>query len=214
MPYSFGKLAEKHKGPLITINYKRVIEVWWEDKYKEFFYTREPLARYLDHGDITKQLELKKRLNCKPFSWFMENVAPDMLVKYPELPPNLHWGELRNTGSRSCMDSLGRSAPTKMGVSGCSGYGNNQLVRLNAEGQIGIGERCVDADKNAVKLIYCPMGTAAGPWLYDEETKLLKHKNQGRCLVVHPSSNQLMLRECDVGNTYHEWTWKKVKSRY
>ncbi|CAG7732478.1 unnamed protein product [Allacma fusca] len=75
------------------------------------------------------------------------------------------------------------------------------MVRLNAEGQIGIGERCVDADKNAVKLIYCPMGTASGPWLYDEETKLLKHKNQGRCLVVHPSSNQLMLRECDVGNT-------------
>lgn len=26
MPYNFGKLAEKKKGPLITINYKRVIE--------------------------------------------------------------------------------------------------------------------------------------------------------------------------------------------
>lgn len=45
MPYNFGKLAEKKKGPLITINYKRVIETWFDDKYKEYFYTREPLAR-------------------------------------------------------------------------------------------------------------------------------------------------------------------------
>ena len=45
MPYNFGKLAEKKKGPLITINYKRVIEVWFDEKYKEYFYTREPLAR-------------------------------------------------------------------------------------------------------------------------------------------------------------------------
>ena len=150
MPYSFGKLGEKHKGPLITIvscaeqcsythgllfpdqpislqNYKRVIEVWWEEKYKEFFYTREPLARYLDHGDITKQLEMKKRLNCKSFAWFMENVAPDQLLKYPELPRNLHWGELKNIGSKACLDSMGRPAPTKMGVSGCHGYGNNQV---------------------------------------------------------------------------------------
>ena len=27
MPYSFGKLTEKAKGPIITINYKRVVEV-------------------------------------------------------------------------------------------------------------------------------------------------------------------------------------------
>lgn len=45
MPYNFGKLAQKKKGPLITINYKRVIETWFDTKYKEFFYTREPQAR-------------------------------------------------------------------------------------------------------------------------------------------------------------------------
>lgn len=70
------------------------MEVWFDDKYKEFFYTREPLARYLDAGDISEQLAIKKKLNCKSFQWFMDNVAPDMLLKYPELPPNLFWGEM------------------------------------------------------------------------------------------------------------------------
>lgn len=43
-----------------------------------------------------------------------------------------------------------------------------QLVRLNAQGQIGIGERCVDADKSSVKLIFCPLGKVDGPWDHDE----------------------------------------------
>lgn len=51
--------------------------------------------RYLDMGDISEQLALKDRLKCKSFQWFMENVAYDVLDKYPELPPNLHFGELR-----------------------------------------------------------------------------------------------------------------------
>ena len=77
-------------------NYKRVIEVWFDDEYKEYFYTREPTARYLDMGDITQQLAIKKRLNCKSFDWFMKNVAYDVVDKYPKLPPNVHWGEVRS----------------------------------------------------------------------------------------------------------------------
>lgn len=45
-------------------------------------------------GNVTEQIALKKRLNCKSFAWFMEEVAYDVLDKYPELPPNLHWGEV------------------------------------------------------------------------------------------------------------------------
>ena len=61
MPYSFGSLASKRKGPLVLTNYKRVIEVWFDEEYKNFFYTREPMAAYYDSGDISKQLRLKVR---------------------------------------------------------------------------------------------------------------------------------------------------------
>lgn len=111
-------------------NYKRVIEVWFDEKYKEFFYTREPLARYLDSGDVSEQLAIKNKFKCKSFQWFMDNVAPDLLLKYPELPPNLYWGEMRNKGTNTCLDTMGRPAPTKMGVSGCHGAGNNQVGRV------------------------------------------------------------------------------------
>ena len=38
-------------------------------------------------GDISKQLELRERLKCKPFKWFMENIAFDLVKKYPPVEP-------------------------------------------------------------------------------------------------------------------------------
>ncbi|XP_045127026.1 N-acetylgalactosaminyltransferase 7-like isoform X2 [Portunus trituberculatus] len=214
MPYNFGKLAEKKKGPLITINYKRVIETWFDDKYKEYFYTREPLARFLDMGDISKQLELKKRLNCKSFQWFMENVAYDMLRKYPELPKNIHWGELRSAATSRCLDTMGHSAPSFMGVAHCHGFGNNQLIRLNAEGQLGVGERCIDADGQGIKLIFCRLGTVDGPWQYDEQNHVLLHKRIGKCVALHPQTYQLSLMPCDPINNYQKWTFNQFVPKW
>ncbi|KAB7494985.1 N-acetylgalactosaminyltransferase 7 [Armadillidium nasatum] len=62
MPYNFGKLAEKKKGPLITINYKRVIEVWFDEKFKEYFYTREPLAKILRYGGYQWPIGIEEKI--------------------------------------------------------------------------------------------------------------------------------------------------------
>ncbi|KAG5327074.1 GALT7 acetylgalactosaminyltransferase, partial [Pseudoatta argentina] len=214
MPYTFGKLAQKKKGPLITINYKRVIETWFDEKHKEFFYTREPLARLLDHGDISEQLAFKKRKKCKSFQWFIDNVAYDVLDKFPELPPNIHWGELRNTASGSCLDTMGHSPPSLMATSHCHGFGNNQLIRLNAKGQLGVGERCIDADGQRIKYAFCRLGTVDGPWQYDEKTKTLLHRVYKKCIALHPQTQQLSLMPCDINNAYQQWSFHQVHPRW
>ena len=71
----------------------RLAEVWM-DEYKEYFYTREPQIRRLDIGDISAQVALREKLQCKPFKWFMEKVAYDLVKKFPLPPPNKVWGEV------------------------------------------------------------------------------------------------------------------------
>ncbi|KAJ8974484.1 hypothetical protein NQ317_001493 [Molorchus minor] len=210
MPYNFGKLAQKKRGPLITINYKRVIETWFDPKYKEFFYTREPMARYLDMGDISEQLALKEKLHCKSFQWFMDNVAYDVLDKYPELPPNLHFGEL---SQQVPGHPRPRPLPPLMAVQHCHGYGNNQLFRLNAKGQLGVGERCVEADGLGIKLAFCRLGTVDGPWVYDEDTHTILHRVHKKCMALHPQTSALSLMPCDINNAYQQWLFKEIRPK-
>jgi len=207
-----GTLAWKFQGVPTTLrNYKRVIEVWFDDEYKEFFYTREPLARLIDHGDISEQLAMKERMKCKSFDWFMNEIAYDVFDKYPKLPPNKFWGELKNEGSKTCIDTMGRHPPSAIGVSGCHGGGGYQLMLLNTEGQLSNGEWCVKAESSdRIQIAWCEMGVVKGPWKYNSESDQIHHSEHNKCLTVHPDTRALTLLPCDAHNLYHKWNWQEI----
>lgn len=58
------------------------------DEFKHYIYARDP-KRYekVDAGDLSYQFYIKEKLKCKPFSYFIENVASDMLEFYPLVDP-------------------------------------------------------------------------------------------------------------------------------
>ncbi len=76
-----------------SINHMRLAEVWM-DEYAEYYYIREPGIRTLNFGDISERKALREKLQCKPFKWFMENIAYDVLQKFPPPPKNVVWGEV------------------------------------------------------------------------------------------------------------------------
>ncbi len=53
----------------------RAIEVW-TDEYKKIFYIMNPGLKSVKSGDITKRIELRKRLKCRSFRWYLTNVYP------------------------------------------------------------------------------------------------------------------------------------------
>ena len=66
------------------------------DEYAEYIYKRRPHYRNIDPGNIDEQKALRKRLNCKSFKWFMEEIAFDLTKKYPPIePPTQAQGEVR-----------------------------------------------------------------------------------------------------------------------
>lgn len=72
---------------LLLQNYRRVAEVWM-DEYAEYIYMRRPHYRNIDPGDLTKQKEIREKLQCKPFKWFMKDIAFDLPLKYPPIEPS------------------------------------------------------------------------------------------------------------------------------
>ena len=59
--------------------------------------------------------------------------------------------------------------------------GHDEVIRLNAAGQLGLGERCLlpvwDSDGLRISVAVCPLGSVSGPWSYAEDDLTV------RCLV-------------------------------
>lgn len=54
------------------------------DDYAKYVYKRDPDEwNRLDVGDLSYMKGIKEKLKCKPFKYFLEVVAPDMLDKWP-----------------------------------------------------------------------------------------------------------------------------------
>lgn len=67
------------------------------DEYAEYLYKRRPQYRSIDPGNLTEQKAIRERLQCKPFRWFMEEVAFDLVKKYPPIePPDFANGTVRS----------------------------------------------------------------------------------------------------------------------
>ncbi|CAG5112931.1 Oidioi.mRNA.OKI2018_I69.chr2.g7095.t1.cds [Oikopleura dioica] len=90
----------------IAINYNRVIETWWDENYKKYYYQRRPENKNVDVGDLTDVLAIKEKLQCKDFSWYMREIAYDIPKYWPMVQPkNQAWGVLKNEGTGLCPNS-------------------------------------------------------------------------------------------------------------
>ena len=87
-------------------NFKRIAEVWM-DEYKQFFYDWRPECKDLEIGSLRRQKSLRRRLQCKSFEWYIQEIAYDIPIRFPtSIPDNgaevrLHLWE----NEKSCIDT-------------------------------------------------------------------------------------------------------------
>ena len=81
----------------------------WMDEYAEYVYKQRPHYRNMDPGDISEQVALRKKLQCKPFKWFMKEIAFDLPKHYPPVePPDFISGFIQSVEDPDlCVDSGG-----------------------------------------------------------------------------------------------------------
>ncbi|XP_054847434.1 polypeptide N-acetylgalactosaminyltransferase 11 isoform X2 [Eublepharis macularius] len=67
-------------------NSLRLAHVWMDD-YKEQYFALRPELRNRNYGNITDRVELRKKLNCKSFKWYLDNIYPEMQISGPNAKP-------------------------------------------------------------------------------------------------------------------------------
>ncbi|XP_048366306.1 polypeptide N-acetylgalactosaminyltransferase 11 isoform X2 [Sphaerodactylus townsendi] len=67
-------------------NSLRLAHVWMDD-YKEQYFALRPELRNRSYGNITDRVELRKKLNCESFKWYLDNIYPEMQISGPNAKP-------------------------------------------------------------------------------------------------------------------------------
>ncbi|XP_019770133.2 polypeptide N-acetylgalactosaminyltransferase 5 isoform X3 [Dendroctonus ponderosae] len=193
-PYTFPGGVSK----IVLHNAARVAEVWM-DNWKEFYYIMSPGARNVAVGDVSKRKELREKLQCKSFRWYLENVYPES-----QMPLDYYYlGDIRNMETKNCLDTMGRKSSENLGMTYCHNMGGNQVFAYTKRQQIMNDDNCLDANgkQGPVKLVRCHGMGGNQAWVYDEVDKTIKHVNTGSCLQKPDSKdvNLPLLRPCNYG---------------
>ncbi|NWQ95628.1 GALT5 acetylgalactosaminyltransferase, partial [Burhinus bistriatus] len=203
-PYSFPK----DRVRTVERNLARVAEVWL-DEYKELFYGHayHLVLKNLDVGNLTQQIQLRKKLQCKSFRWYLENVYPDL-----EAPLVKASGLLVNIAMARCITVEN----TTLAFETCDVNNEDQKFNYTWLRLIQHGELCLApaGAAGALGLHRCQGRSRSLTWLHRSlaafqpeltDHIISEHLQQPACLEVDPSHKALRINACDSANPYQKW---------
>ncbi|KAI6215525.1 Polypeptide N-acetylgalactosaminyltransferase [Aphelenchoides besseyi] len=183
-------------------NSKRLAEVWMDD-YKRLYYMHRPELREKYVGDLSERHELRKRLNCKSFKWYLDNIAKNKFVPDENVQ---YFGFIKNEDSGLCVDTLQRDekATINLGVFSCQPGGSSaQSFSLSNEGHLRREVTCASVRQNSNTesgvVIMPDCSKNSDKWTYDKQTKQLRHEKSDLCLDVRDvkGGEDVAVRKCD-----------------
>ncbi|KAG5681321.1 hypothetical protein PVAND_010769 [Polypedilum vanderplanki] len=205
----------------VASNFKRIAEVWL-DEYKEILYSRQPQRfEKAKAGDLTKAKKVKDSLNCKPFKYFLDVVAKDLVDFYPPLfqIPVFASGAIKSLASEEkfCLTGVGtiqiplRLAKCDTNLIEPRDLQHFSLTFFKQIIQSGT-DLCLDASN--LSIIDCHYDKGNQFWRLEEETGLLKNNNDhGKfCMTADINEMRVVMEICDENNSNQKWTFGYVNA--
>jgi len=197
-----------------------VAEVWL-DEYKDKLYVNMPHLTHIKVGSLTKQKSLRKRLQCKPFKWFLDHLAKDFLELYPlEEPVDYAFGAVQSlAASNLCLDRSESAAhPLLLPCDEDLMYPKpQQKWILSHFRDLHSSFHCLEIQQRKPKaeiwLWQCHHHAGNQFWYYNFNSKQLingQNKTQQLCLEAEVKERRVVANICDAKNQRQQWNFGYV----
>lgn len=212
-------------------NSLRVAHVWM-DEYKEYYFQQRPEALNIHYGDISSRLELRKSLNCKPFSWYLKNIYPELILPSDSketlekksnlvVPDKLnrrqnyvgHY-QLRLSGTSLCISSE-KDVKTKgslLVLRNCLRM-KNQLWSSTDKGELRLAQYlCLDGENVQPRLSKCHDMGGTQKWKHKYSDKIpVYNVAAGMCLAAQKAAmNSYIIMDICSSNERTQWDFIPV----
>eukprot|EP00922_Rhytidocystis_sp_ex-Travisia-forbesii_P027076 GHVS01039726.1.p1 GENE.GHVS01039726.1~~GHVS01039726.1.p1 ORF type:complete len:645 (+),score=95.77 GHVS01039726.1:333-2267(+) len=207
----------KVPGEEIHRNKLRAAEVWM-DEFAEISRLVIPkLPDGFDIGDMREQKAIRKKLQCKSFKWYLENVFPEMFV--PKIDMKSRVGAIENKKLNACVDTLGNTRTT-VGAYPCHHQNGTQAYLMGPEGRLAVAQHgfldCLkgDVETGVVMETSCHDEVDALKWQYDENSGQMRSQVD-YCMEVMMRTNSksphdLVFVKCKEGEPLQKFNFPKV----
>ena len=183
------------------------------DDYKRLFFMYQPaLENNPVIGDLTHRKQLRRKLRCKSFKWYLDNVYPEKFV--PDENVFAH-GQARNKYNM-CLDDM-QLADDKVGPLGlypCHNFlAMSQFFSVSARGELRKQEFCAEASAGlGVKLTGCHSRRREQFWVYFPENGTVYSPSFKRCLSSEglKGSDGLVIDFCKRKSPHQHWSFTNV----
>ena len=204
-PYSFPR--EGGVNSVLHNNLARVALVWMDD-YASFYFKVNKIAHEASKNqDVSERQLLRKRLRCRDFRWYLNNVWPENF--FPK--GSRFFGKIKHLNSGLCLQRASQPASSSNSHKGyallskCMDafYNAQQFVMDPENGNIMTDESmCLDVpnaeDPEASARFASCNQLSRQKWNYDPGQNHLIHRDSNLCLIYakEGSSDNLILKNC------------------
>lgn len=181
-PYKFPNDKDTH-----GINTARLAFVWM-DGYKRLFLLHR--SEFKDNpklvGDISERLELRKKLKCKSFKWYLDNIYPEKFIPDENA---VAYGRVRMRSKQLCLDNLQHEEdkPYNLGLYNChTKLYPSQFFSLSNSGELRKEETCATLEDNQksytqIQMTECNNEIDGKDWILTDDDRII-HVESGLCL--------------------------------
>eukprot|EP01056_Protomagalhaensia_sp_Gyna25_P006131 Protomagalhaensia_sp_Gyna_25__6130@NODE_99_length_5285_cov_19_953298_g76_i0_p1_GENE_NODE_99_length_5285_cov_19_953298_g76_i0NODE_99_length_5285_cov_19_953298_g76_i0_p1_ORF_typecomplete_len696_score76_92Glycos_transf_2/PF00535_26/3_9e21Glyco_tranf_2_3/PF13641_6/3_4e20Glyco_transf_7C/PF02709_14/2_2e15Glyco_tranf_2_2/PF10111_9/1_4e14Ricin_B_lectin/PF00652_22/2e12CDtoxinA/PF03498_14/6_1e05DUF3683/PF12447_8/0_29Glyco_trans_2_3/PF13632_6/3_7e03Glyco_trans_2_3/PF13632_6/0_054_NODE_99_length_5285_cov_19 len=194
-------------------NRKRTARVWMDEHYQLASPMIDLSAGHgsFEMGSIDTMLELKKRLKCKSFQWYLQNVDPNHDAR--DLHNVIALGRIRQNGL--CVDLGGsRVVGHKAIVYSCHPpgkfSGNQGFLISRGDDRIRVmanDKRCLGVNKGILQIEHCNDAAKSSHWSFEETDEPSQYRivwnSRGRECLSIINTNKLTLENCEAADPWY-----------